>query len=240
MMLSLNTLPYEKWYFRVAFYAGSFLTVGSLSGLITYFVMSMVISVEVPDIRGRSLPAAVDMLDNAGLSIEVGAEVFDLYVPAGHIMEQDIPPGTRVRGRSEVVVTMSKGPEVKVIPSVVGLTLGKARKAFIGEGLDIIRVVRVHSDRAKKGVVIAQRPAPEEWTGETITIVTSAGPRAVVYYCPRFRGMYKEDALLLASELRLKTVLKGRDRGDFIVEQRPEPGTVMGVGSTVHLTAGGG
>jgi len=231
---------FGEWYYRLPFYALSFLAVACLSGVVTYFVMGMFIKVEVSDLKDRSLPEAVELLDNAGLSIEVEAEVHDLHVPAGHIIEQRTPPGTLVRGHSEVAVILSKGPEVRAIPSVVGLSMDKAGKMFLADGLDIVRFVRVHSDIVKKDIIIAQRPGPEEWTGEVITLVVSAGPRDVVYYCPSFRGMQREDAFLLANELGLRAVVSVTDGDRMVVSQKPEPGSVIKMGSSVSLTLGEG
>lgn len=231
---------FGQWYHRLPFYALSFLVVSSLAGVVTYFVMGMFIRVEVPDLKERSLPEAVEILDNAGLSVKVEAEAHDLHVPAGHIMEQHTPPGTLVRGHSEVAVVLSKGPEVRTIPSVVGLNVEKAGKMFLADGLDIVRFVRVHSETVKKDIVIAQRPAAEEWTGEVITLVVSAGPRDVFYYCPSFKGMRREDAFLLSNELALKAVVSVAGGDRMVIGQHPEPGSVVKPGSTLSLTLGGG
>jgi beta-lactam-binding protein with PASTA domain len=101
------------------------------------------------------------------------------------------------------------------------------------------KVIEVHSEEVPEGQVIAQRPAPEEWTGETITLIASAGPHDIIYYAPSFRGMSRDDALLLAAELGLESRVRETGGGEYVTFQRPEPGTELKAGSAVYLELGG-
>ncbi len=227
------------WYYRMPLYALAFASVAALSASVTFLVMSRHVRVQVPDLKGRSLPDAARLLNNVGLSVKVAAEVTDLYVPSGYVIEQGTEAGSQVKGQSEIIVVLSKGPEVRLIPDVTGISLAEAERILTEEGLVIERTIRVHSGSVKRDRVIAQRPAPEEWTGETITLVASAGARDIIYYSPSFKGMMREDAALLASGLGLKVVFKGKADAEAIVGQRPVPGSEIKIGSTVYLTVGG-
>lgn len=231
--------PLWPWYYKMPAYALAFASVAALSALVTFLVMSRHVTVQVPDIKGRSLPDAARLLNNVGLSIKVAAEVTDRYVPSGHVIVQGTEAGSRVKGRPEVIVLLSKGPEVRLIPDVTGVSLAEAERILTEEGLVIDRTIRVHSESVKRDRVIAQRPAPEEWTGETITLVASAGARDIIYYSPSFKGMLREDAALLASGLGLKVVFTGKADAETIVGQRPDPGSEIKTGSTVYLAVGG-
>lgn len=57
--------------------------------------------------------------------------------PAGMVMQQSPPPGTRVRHRSPVTLIVSRTPAIKMVtvPSVCGLSLAQARQALLAAGL---------------------------------------------------------------------------------------------------------
>jgi beta-lactam-binding protein with PASTA domain len=126
----------------------------------------------------------------------------------------------------------------------MGYRLEEATALFSEKGIAVSKVITVHSATAAKDTVIAQRPAPEEWTGEALTLVVSAGGYDVTYFCPAFTGMLKDEAVALAAELGLAVKFdKGGDLpGDLfsVTGQRPPPGEEMKAGDTVYLTAGGG
>jgi beta-lactam-binding protein with PASTA domain len=230
-----------KKHVRWLTYAGIALSVALVSGLVSFYVISKVIKVEVPDLLGRSRVEASRLIHALGLELVVSEEVFDAYVPEGYVIEQSIEPGTYVENDTEVHIVVSKGPEVRLIPSFMGKQLDEAQRMLLAEGLELQQIIRVHSDTVAKGVVIAQRPEPEEWTGETITLVASAGPYEVVYYCPEFTGMRRDDAKFLARQLSLKVQVEGDEgSGSEVVKQTPWPGTEIQAGNVVTLTFGGG
>jgi serine/threonine-protein kinase len=216
-----------------------FALVSSLSGYLTFKVLSRGLTVEVPDVEQRSLGEATRDLEGLGLGLVIAAEEFDLAVPKGHVISQDIPPGSAVRNEVQVRVVVSKGPEVHLIPSFIGQSREEATKLLAEKRLTLDRTVRVHSETVTADTIIAQRPAPEEWTGESITLVASVGPYEVTYYCPFFLGMLKDDALLLAAELGLKVVLRGSGDSPWVVEQKPQPGEPVSRGGTVELVLAG-
>lgn len=225
---------------RFGIYVAIFAAVAAASTYAAFRVMSSGMEVEVPDLVGRSLSEADQMLESRGLYLKVKAEDNDPAMPKGHVLSQDMAAGSHVRGQTEIKVVISKGPDVHLIPSVIGESIESARKLFSDKGLTVSRVINVHSDEVAQGRVIAQKPAPDEWTGETISLIVSEGPHDGVYYCPSFQGMLKEDAVMLAEELGLKVRLREPARSlRIITGQSPEPGTEIEEGSTVHLDLGG-
>jgi serine/threonine-protein kinase len=235
----LERLQKAPWYVRGGVYLASFLLVCGVSAAITFSVFIKIIKVEVPNVEGRNLGQAMELLENVGLKLRVDHEVHDINVPAGYVIEQEVTAGSRVKGESEVGIVLSTGAEVKLIPSVTGLSLEDALAVFREEGLVFSTVIEVHSEEVPEGQVIAQRPAPEEWTGETITLIASAGPHDIIYYAPSFRGMSRDDALLLAAELELEARVRETGGGEYVTFQRPEPGTELKAGSPIYLELGG-
>jgi serine/threonine-protein kinase len=225
-----------KWFIRILKYISIFLLIGSVSAYISFKVLSSGLTVEVPNIESRTLTDARESLESKGLHLKVASETYDLGVPAGHIISQDIQPGINVRSEVEVKVVVSKGPEVRLIPAVTGDTLENATKLLMKERLTVEKLIRVHSDTVAEDTIIAQKPLPEEWTGEGITLIASAGPYEVIYYSPFFQGMLKEDALLLASELGLNVELKETTGSHIVIQQEPVHGMRIKKSETVYLT----
>ena len=230
----------KKWIIIISKYLLTFLVVSSVSAFITFKVLSSGLTVEVPTIEGRTLTDARESLESKGLLLKVLSETYDLGVPAGRIISQDIQPGSNVRGEVEVKVVVSKGPEVRLIPSVIGETMNNAKEILMKERLTVENIIYVHSDTVSEDKIIAQKPLPEEWTGEDITLVASAGPYDIIYYSPFFQGMIKEDALRLASELGLKVKLEETAGSNIVIKQKPAPGMRTMKSETVLLILGRG
>jgi serine/threonine-protein kinase len=225
---------YARWF--TLFMAAVMVT--ALSAIFSFMYMSKVIKVEVPDLEARSMRDATRMLNTLGLNLSVKEEVFDVFVPKGHILEQDIPPGTYVENDTSVQVLLSKGPEVRLIPSFIGMSVDEVKEIIVAERLELDEFIQVHSATVREGTIIAQDPDPDEWTGGTITLIVSDGPYKATYYCPDFSGMMRDDALFLARQLRLTVVQRERDN-PIVVAQSPPPGEELEEGSTVTLRFGG-
>jgi beta-lactam-binding protein with PASTA domain len=117
-------------------------------------------SEEVPSVVGRSLPAAREALEDAGLRASVRR--VDSNEPRDEVLRQTPPAGAERPGTEVVALTVSNGtpPEPRTVsaPSVVGLTAREAAGALRDAGLTArIRTVRA-SDPA--GTVVAQTPPP--------------------------------------------------------------------------------
>jgi serine/threonine-protein kinase len=212
-----------------------FVALAAGSTYLTYRITITRMTVEVPDLQGMSVADADHALEVRGLYLRVTGEDYDLRIPVGHVLSQDAEPGSKIKGRAEITVTVSKGPDVKLIPSAVGEKLDEAIKLFSQKGLEV-RVVNIHSETTEKDTVVAQWPTPEEWAGQNVTLIASEGAYEVSYYCPSFLGLLKEDALLLARELGLNVELTEAPSGEASVEsQKPLPGEKILSGNTIHL-----
>ncbi len=228
-----------RWYIGIPVKLAFFLALCALSTFASYQFLSKGITVKVPEVKGKSLQESEMIVLEKGLLLKVDAERYDHTVPAGFVLDQDLPPGSHVRGQAEIKVVLSKGPEVRLIPSSLGMALEEAKASFMEKNLVVGKVIRVHSDSIQKGMVMAQEPAPEEWSGEHITLVVSDGPYDIIYYSPFFLGMNKRDALLIAANLGLNVEIRDLGGSSVITRQSPEPGKEISKGSTIRFTIGG-
>ena len=128
--------------------------------------------VTVPDLAGRvynNLPSY------PGLTIEIGAEVYDSYREAGQIISQDVATGTSVVKGTTIYVTVSKGPEPKIykMKDVIGKAEAEAYTILTQMGIELkVDVVYEYKPGVKIGIVFNTKPAKDAvlTEGQTITL----------------------------------------------------------------------
>lgn len=220
-------------------YLVAFIAMFTLSALASFNLLIDRFTLEMPELVGRDLQEVNEMLSEMALSMMVTGEEFDREIEAGHVLSQSVEPGKIVKGQALVETVLSKGPEARLIPSVIGLEFDDAAEMLREGQLVLDRVIRVHTARAREGIVLAQYPEPDELTGKPMTILVSAGPRDVIYYNPYFLGMAKMDALMLARDLRLSVRITELDNTNTISYQSPSPGAEIMRGDVLKLRVGG-
>ncbi len=218
---------------RVPLLFAAFVLLGLMFGFLTFKVLSFSRTVQVPAVTNMTLLEANEALNKAGLYLKIEGEDYDTTVQAGKILRQDVPAGNEVKERRAIKVVVSKGPRVYSIPVLLNDTLADAEAALIQKGLSIGKTINVHSDSVEKGRVVAQSPDPDERLTGPITVLVSLGPNAVPYYCPDFQNKSLEEARDTAAKIGLSVETKGT--GNFVVSQKPKPGTLVTAGDTVYL-----
>jgi serine/threonine-protein kinase len=159
---------------KIPLYIGILFLLGMLAGHLTFKLLSFSNTVEVPDLRGKSVAEAVNLLQKKGLHMLGAAEDFDSDVPAGSISRQDIPSASNVKEGRGIKVVVSKGPRVQYVPDIVGMKLEEAGALMLVRGIRIAKTIYVHSD-IEKNIIIAQRPESEEKGGDNFRVVVSLG-----------------------------------------------------------------
>ena len=70
----------------------------------------------VPEIKGRSLSSALDMLSSLNLGLKKGGAEFNNSVPISSVLRQDPPAGTVGREGKIIRVVVSQGGETVLAP----------------------------------------------------------------------------------------------------------------------------
>jgi len=184
----------------------------------------------VPDVVGSSQDQAVAVLAEAGLGYELG-ERFS-HEPVGQVLETTPVPGGQVERGGSVLLTVSKGPDLRVVPEgLVGMTEEEAEAALRAAGFELTEPDHDHDDKAPEGSVLAVVPDPEEGpyeVGTSFTLTLSDGPAPVTIISVLGATSKQAKADLQRAGLRYKkggseysdVVPKGR-----VISQSPEPGT---------------
>ena len=95
----------------------------------------------VPALAGLTFEDATKVLQDLGLVIFRVPDEFDVNVPAGTVIRQDIPAGSAVERGAQVSVAVSKGQDVIVMPALAGLDYNTVVAALQGAGFVIGSVV---------------------------------------------------------------------------------------------------
>jgi beta-lactam-binding protein with PASTA domain len=159
---------------KIPLYIGILFLLGMLAGHLTFKLLSFSNTVEVPDLRGKTVADAVNLLQKKGLHMLGAAEDFDSDAPAGTISRQDIPAASNVKEGRGIKVVVSKGPRVQYVPDIVGMKLEDAGALLLARGIRIAKTIYVHSE-IDKNIIIAQRPESEEKGGDNFRVVVSLG-----------------------------------------------------------------
>jgi beta-lactam-binding protein with PASTA domain len=220
-------------FMKFPIYMLSFILLGLIFGYLTFKVLSFSRTVEVPELSGKTLIEANQLLSKNGLYLKIEGENYDPAVPTGSIIKQDVPAGNKVKEWRSIKVIISKGPKVRLIPMIINESLLNAESQLLQKGLKIAKVIRVHSDTFEKDKIIAQKPSPDEQISDRIAVLVSLGPYDKMYYCPDFSGMSLAQGTELAKKLNLQVAVEGT--GEEIETQKPEPGKQIKTGDIIHL-----
>lgn len=111
-------------------------------------------TVTVPDLERMDCAVAEQMLGELGLEYQAVGE-YSYTVEEDLVISQNVEAGTRVKKKSAVVVTVSKGTEQVAMPKVVGLPLVTARKLLKDLGF-YVGVEMVYFAQYEHGIVVSQ------------------------------------------------------------------------------------
>ena len=161
-------------------------------------------TVKVPDVTGKTVVEAQQILENAGFSITL-KEAYDDKVTPGLVLEQD-PAGNEMRKEgSAVYLTVSKGIEMVEVPNLAGKNLADARRMIERKELALGKVETVFREDGS-GLVIEQTPKANEKIrhGEKINLVISEKPKEVTI--PSVVGKASGEAMTVLEKLGFKNI----------------------------------
>lgn len=141
-----------------------------------YFLLSLLISsgtVDVPDLIGKDIVTANQLLREKGLHIRIDGHEHS-ETPVGTVSKQEPPAGTKIKGGREISVIVSKGLKFSSLPEIRGLPLEEAERILRDRGVPIEKIIYISSEKYPDKTVIAQRPESQEG-GKAIKLLVSKG-----------------------------------------------------------------
>jgi len=194
----------------------------------------------LPSVDGMTLTAAEQALHQAGFGARVGTPVIDNNVPKGDVVTTS-PTGRAVKGAT-IVLTVSSGPKMIVIPPVTGKTLGEAISVLRAAGLTVNDTPnKVGVDGAAVNSVAGTTPAAgTSWpANRAVTVNVVAGMALPNLVGQDFNTVQNNWANPNNIQLSQQQVASNQPQG-IIVRQSPAPSTPVTQGETVTVYVSSG
>ncbi len=92
--------------------------------------------IEVQDWTGKPADQAIKALTDAKLKVDATKQDWSTTVPSGSVISQSPATGTLFQG-DPVTLVVSKGPELVIVPPVIGKQEGEATSILVGVGFKV-------------------------------------------------------------------------------------------------------
>ena len=187
---------------------------------IWYSLGKEVVTARMPNVVGMDYEAALEKLNTEGF-MDVTPEEVDSMEPAGTVLEQSATRYMDTDVTTPIVLQVSKGPEIKAMPDVMGKTYDEAYKELTKAGFVDVYPEEVESNEPA-GTVVGQSVAPELEiaVNAPIALEVSKGPKEVTMI--EVTGKTFEEAEKALTDMGFVTVTKTE------VESEDPVGQVVG------------
>lgn len=202
-------------------------------------------TLKVPSVVGMTKELAEAKLKALGLTVSFN-EAYDPEIEKGKVIAQSIgPEDAAVKPPREVILTISKGPEMREVPNLYNVSDLEAEYRLNEAGLKLARPYNeIFHDEVAKGKVVLQSVAPGKQVpkGTEIRITISKGPEPRLQRVPDLIRHTLDEARTVLQELNLQLNEAGIEeefkagflRGQ-ITSQEPVSGTEVEEGTKVNV-----
>ena len=215
-------------------------------GASAYLTLTMIIKSEdtviVPDLSGKNVVYALELLTDLGLNTKVEGSEYSTDMPKNSVIFQEPEPGSEIKKGRDVRVIISKGSKTILMPNLENLPLQKARIILEENSLCQGQISNIYSNRIKKDSVIAQVPAAGTMItrNKCVNLLVSIGVRPQEYKMPDLKGRFLDSAIPLIENSNLilgkiKSVFYRDKPLNTIIAQEPLSGYFVTEGGTVDL-----
>jgi serine/threonine-protein kinase len=218
------------------------LAAGASAYLTLTFIIKSENTVIVPDLVGKDVVSALEMLTDLQLNTKVNGSEYSQKFPKNYITFQDPEAGSEIKRDRDVRIIISKGAKNILMPNIVTLSEPQARMIIEENGLARGQLSHTYSSRAEKDHVMVQIPQAGAMVtrGAKVNILASLGPRPVRYVMPDLAGHSLDQAVLTIENTNLTV---GDIRSSFdehkarnsIINQDPPAGYGVNRSSPVNL-----
>ena len=200
--------------------------------------------VAIPDVIGKTSDQATQLLDSKGFNVAIKA--VPSSAPRDQVVEQDPIPTDRGGGKAEegstVTLSVSSGPAILAVPSVVGLSEADATKRLEHAGFKV-NVMQQFSKSVPRGRAIGTSPpaGTQLSTLQPVKLLVSRGANKVVV--PNVVGLDDQQALATLSNAGLSGTEVQKDSTEpqgKVLSQSPGAGKRVARGSQVTIFASTG
>jgi len=191
----MNFKERMQWASRMSLLVFVLASVAFLSALVAMRFAIQGRDVNMPDVTGKSVIQAEQILQGRQLGISVEDHVYSA-MPIDAVVRQSPAAETRVKVGQNAHVVLSLGPQKATIPALESESLRASRIELLRGGLQLGEVTSVHLPDAPEDTIVKQDP-PASATGVTspqVNLLVSLGPPAPAYAMPELFGLPFEEA----------------------------------------------
>ncbi|MGW6707674.1 Stk1 family PASTA domain-containing Ser/Thr kinase [Streptomyces sp. NPDC054956] len=199
---------------------------------------------KVPNLLGKSEADARARLSEAGLGVKRVDRKFSESFAKGTVMNTDPPGGKSIRGNGAVTLTISRGPEVVVVPDLKGKPLEAAKAELASAGLGTGAITQAFSQDVAQGSVISTDPpgGQKRPLDTEVRLLVSKGRPVPV---PGVGGKPVDQARSVLEDLGLKVAVapeqvNSPSPAGTVANQSVAAGSQAAAGDTVTLTVSKG
>ncbi len=193
----------------------------------------------VPDLVGLSEGDAISTLREAGFDLDTIQREYNTEVDPDLVISHTPSAETSAPIGTKITLVVSRGAELKKVPSVVGEKEAAAKTTLEEAGFEV-KTTEEFSESVDEGNVIRQSPQEgvSVATGSEITIVVSKGPDVV--QVPGVIDMTEAEAInaIESAGLQVMVNYQTHTEDDIVLTQNPVPNTTVGRGTTVTIWIG--
>ncbi len=201
--------------------------------------------VAVPNVAGRSIEEARDLLGQSGFQIVEQPEQSDTVIE-GLVIRTDPSANTNVPQEQVITVYVSSGPNQVSVPAIIiNVQSDVARQTLESAEFGLLVEVREQVDPViPAGVVIGSEPPPNTFVdrGSTVVLIVSSGPGQE--RVPPLVGLTEGQAFNLLTErgfkldVTYKELAPGDARDGTVLEQSIAPSTLTDKGTVIAVVVG--
>jgi len=197
----------------------------------------------IPDVTGKTITQAENVLKKAGYTIGTTTEAFDEEIAAQCVIKTSPEAGEKAEKGTKVNIVVSKGQELVAVPNVLGLSNTEAIAAIEAAGFKASAGDPQYSTEYKEDTVMSQTPAAKSQAAKGSTIVYSLSKGTELVTVPYVVGKTQDEATAKLSESGFTAIImsdynENYDEG-VVYEQNPSSGKQnKGSSITIYVSKG--
>ncbi|MGB5748937.1 MAG: PASTA domain-containing protein [Desulfobacterales bacterium] len=228
---------------KLAALCTAFLLVVGISAYLTLtFIIKSEDTVIVPDLVGKDVVSALELLTDLNLNTKVSGSEYSHQFPKNHVTFQEPEAGSEIKKDRDVRIMISKGTRNILMPKLVALSEQQTRMIMEENGIFRGHLSRTFNKDIEHDHIIAQVPAAGAVIprGASVDLLVSMGPRAIELKMPDLSGLSLDEAVsrVEKSNLAVGAIQSQFDQQkprNIIIRQEPLAGYRVIENSPVHL-----
>ena len=218
------------------------LVVGASAYLTLTFIIKSEDTVIVPDLVGKDVVSALELLTDLQLNTKVSGSEYSDQFPKNHVTFQEPEAGSEIKKDRDVRIMISKGTRNILMPNLVALSEQQARMIMEENGISRGQLSRTFNEDIEKDRIMAQVPAAGVMItrGAAVDLLVSVGPRSAELMMPDLAGLSVDEAVFRVEKSNLalgaiQSQFNKQKPRNMVIRQEPLAGYRVIENSPVHL-----